>query len=51
MQLLELFYKKGDLKNFVKFTEKDPSPSLFLIKLQIPGLQLKIPKQFFSGKL
>ena len=34
------FYKKGSLKNFVKFTEKHLFRSLFLKMLQVLGLQL-----------
>ena len=36
----EVFYKKGVLKNFTKFTGKHLYQSLFLIKLQASDLQL-----------
>ena len=45
-----VFYKKVILKIFTKFTEKPLSRSLFLIKLQVPGLQLKTPTQLFSSE-
>ena len=37
---LQMFWKKGVLKNFEKLTEKHPSWSLFEIRLQVWGLQL-----------
>ena len=36
----EVFYIKGGLKNFVKFTGKYLCQSLFLVKLQDSDLQL-----------
>ena len=36
----EVFCKKGVLRSFSKFTGKHLCQSLFLIKLQTPGLQL-----------
>ena len=36
----KVFYKKSILKNFVKFTGKHQCQSVFLIKLQVSGLQL-----------
>ena len=42
----EVFYKKSNLKNFHKIYRK--TGSLFLIKLQVSGLQLKTPTQLFS---
>ena len=36
----EAFCRKGVLRNFTKFTEKRLCQSLFLIKLQVSGLQL-----------
>ena len=50
-QPLEKFYKKSDLKNFAKFTEKHLSRSLFFNK--IAGLRhvtFKIPTQLFSSE-
>ena len=35
-----MFYKKGVLKNFVKFTGKHLRQNLFSIKLQVSALQL-----------
>ena len=37
---LQMFWKKGVLKNFEKLTEKHPSWSLFEIMIQVWGLQL-----------
>ena len=37
---LQMFWKKGVLKNFEKLTEKHPSWSLFQIIIQVWGLQL-----------
>ena len=36
-QAPEVFYEKGGLKNFAKFTTKHLCRNLFLIKLQVPG--------------
>ena len=37
-------------KNFAKFTEKYLNQSLFLLKLQVPGLKLKTPTKLFSNE-
>ena len=37
---LQMFWKRGVIKNFEKLTEKHPSWSLFEIRLQVWGLQL-----------
>ena len=41
---LEMFYKKGVLKNFVKFTGKHRCQSLFLIKFQAEAYNLLIKR-------
>ena len=42
---LEVFYKKGVLKNFTKVTGKHPCRSLFLIKIQTSNLQYLLKKR------
>ena len=49
-QYLEKFYKKIDLKNFTKFTEKHGSRSLFLKKFQVSGLQINTPTHLFASE-
>ena len=46
----DVFYKKSDLKNFAKFTEKQPSQSLFFNNIAGSGLQLKTPTELFSSE-
>ena len=46
----QMFYKKPDLKNFPKFTEKHRVGVFFFIKLQTWDLQLKISSQLFSSE-
>ena len=48
-QPVDVFCKKGFLKNFVKLTEKHLWQSLFLNKLQAWGLQIYLKKDSDTG--